>query len=288
MDQAIDFQVLPQVAAGRARGGRDTQQDALACLHDPASDTLLLVVADGMGGDGAGELAAAGVIDTARRLWEQGRWRDAPGALFLESLCQEAHAELVRRREGLVAGEPHSTVVALLVRGRQAYWAHVGDSRLYLFQGRRCLSRTEDHSVAQLKLRRGEITPEQLARDPDQHKLLRGLGGASAPKVEHGGALLHPGQTFALCSDGVWEQLSTQELRRLSRRRDQDGALHEALLLATARGGEQGDNVALIFMRVTGAGWMRRYGEKLWSAMHLTTVHGAGGQNVAADNETGR
>ena len=287
MDQAIDFQALPQVAAGRARGGRDTQQDALVCLHDPASDTLLLVLADGMGGDGAGELAAEGVVDTARRLWEQGLWREQPGALFLENLCQEAHAELVRRREGLLAGEPHSTVVALLVRGKQAYWAHVGDSRLYRFQGRRCLSRTEDHSVAQLKLRRGEITPEQLAGDPDQHKLLRGLGGTSPPEVEHGGAILHAGQTFALCSDGVWAQLSTPELRRLSRRRDQGGALHEALRLATARGGEQGDNAALIFVRAAGAGWMRRCGEKLWSAMHPagTAVRGSGGQGFVGDGE---
>ncbi|MDE2317049.1 MAG: serine/threonine-protein phosphatase, partial [Xanthomonadaceae bacterium] len=124
MDQAIDFQALPQVAAGRARGGRETQQDALLCLHDPANDALMLVLADGMGGDGAGELAAEGVIEVARRLWELGLWREQPGALFLEALCQEAHAELVRRREGLVAGEPHSTVVALLLRGKQAYWAH--------------------------------------------------------------------------------------------------------------------------------------------------------------------
>ncbi|MDE2087511.1 MAG: serine/threonine-protein phosphatase, partial [Xanthomonadaceae bacterium] len=81
MDQVIDFQALPQVAAGRARGGRDTQQDALLCLHDPATDALLLVLADGMGGDGAGELAAEGVIEVARRLWELGLWREQPGAL---------------------------------------------------------------------------------------------------------------------------------------------------------------------------------------------------------------
>ncbi len=285
MDQAIDFQALPQVAAGRARGGRETQQDALLCLHDPATDALMLVLADGMGGDGAGELAAEGVIEVARRLWELGLWREQPGALFLDALCQEAHAELVRRREGLVAGEPHSTVVALLVRGKQAYWAHVGDSRLYRFQGRRCLSRTEDHSVAQLKLRRGEIAPEQLAHDPDQHKLLRGLGGDAAPEVEHGGAILHAGQTLALCSDGVWEQLSAQELRRLSRRRDQAGALREALRLATARGGEQGDNAALIFVRIGGAGWVRRCGEKLWSAMH---PRGSATPRFAGNGEVGR
>ena len=287
MDQAIDFHSQPQVAAGRARGGRETQQDALTCLHDAATDVHLLVLADGMGGDGAGELASEGVIRAAQQLWAQGLWREQPGALFLETLCQEAHAELVRRREGLAGGEPHSTVVALLIRGNQAYWAHVGDSRLYRFQGRHCLNRTEDHSVAQLKLQRGEIAPEQLASDPAQHKLLRGLGGPQPPEVEHGGAILRVGQTFVLCSDGVWEQLSTPELRRLSRRRDQAGALREALQLATARGGEQGDNAALILMRIAGKGWMRRYGERLWSMVHPAgaTAPGAGAPAAQGDGK---
>lgn len=287
MDQAIDFHSQPRVAAGRARGGRETQQDALACLHDAATDVHLLVLADGMGGDGAGELAAEGVVHVTHQLWAQGLWREQPGALFLETLCHEAHAELVRRREGLTGGEPHSTVVALLIRGNQAYWAHVGDSRLYRFQGRHCLNRTEDHSLAQLKLQRGEIAPEQLASDPDQHKLLRGLGGPQPPEVEHGGAILRVGQTFVLCSDGVWEQLSTPELRRLSRRRDQASALREALQLATTRGGEQGDNAALILLRIAGKGWMRRYGERLWSMVHPTgaTAHGSGAQAAQGDGK---
>ncbi len=258
MDEDIEVRTLPLVAAGRARGGRPTQQDDLICLHDPQQDARLLVLADGMGGDGAGELASAGVIDVARTLWEQGQWREQPGALFLEALCQDAHAELLRRGRGLARGEPHSTVVALLTRGNRAYWAHVGDSRLYRFQGRHCLDCTEDHSVAQLKVRRGELAADQVASDPEQHKLLRGLGGPQPPQVEHGGALLRPGQTFALCSDGVWESLSTQELRRLTRRRDQRAAVREGLALALARGGEEGDNVALILARVGWREWLAR------------------------------
>lgn len=270
MDQTVDFRTLPQIAGGRVLGGRAEQQDALSCFHDPASDARLLVLADGMGGDGAGELASEGVIATAQRLWDQGLWREQGGSFFLETLCQEAHEELVRRREGLDGGEPHSTIVALLLRGNHASWAHVGDSRLYRFQGRHCLDRTIDHSLAQLKLSRGEIRPEQLATDPDQHKLLRGLGGPQPPAVEHGGATLRAGQTFALCSDGVWEQLSVHELRRLSRRRDLTAALHEALQLAAARGGEAGDNAALILVRTGGSGWLRHCAEKLLAACHLS------------------
>ena len=73
MDQAVDFQAIPRVVAGRARGGRDAQQDDMVCLHDAAQAASLLVLADGMGGDGAGELASAGVIEVARRYHEDSR-----------------------------------------------------------------------------------------------------------------------------------------------------------------------------------------------------------------------
>jgi serine/threonine protein phosphatase PrpC len=267
MDQGIEVQAVPSVAAGRARGGRTTQEDAFVCLHDPASDVRLLVLADGMGGDGAGELASAGVVEVARRLWRQGLWRDQPGPLFLESLCQAAHVELRRRGEKLVDAAPHSTVVALLIRGRRACWAHVGDSRLYRFQGARCLDRTIDHSVAQLKVARGELAAEAIGTDADQHRLLRGLGGPQPPQVEHGLAVLRPGQCFVLCSDGAWERLSTDELGRLAQRRDLRSALGDALGRAVERGGEDGDNVSLIFARIGWVRWWRARIARGWARL---------------------
>ena len=272
MDTSIDVQAIPRVVAGRSPGGRPSQQDDLVCLHDAEEGTHLLVLADGLGGDGAGELASAGVIHVARCLWEQRLWKEQPGSLFLESLCQQAHAELHRRRIGLASGEPHSTVVAMLVRRDQVCWVHVGDSRLYRFQGGRLLGRTEDHSVAQLKRQRGELTESELASDPDQHKLFRALGGPEAPVIEHGCAMLRAGQSFVLCSDGVWEQLSTQELGRLSRRRDQQRALREALGSAVERGGVHGDNVALIFARPGPDGWARRWFDNFLAALRRAVL----------------
>lgn len=272
MDTSIDFQAIPRVAAGRSPGGRPTQQDDLVCLHDADEGTHLLVLADGLGGDGAGELASEGVIHVARRLWEQRLWKEQPSSLFLESLCQQAHAELHRRRIGLASGEPHSTVVAMLVRGGQVFWVHVGDSRLYRFQRGRLIGRTEDHSVAQLKRQRGELTESELASDADQHKLFRALGGPEAPVVEHGCAMLRADQTFVLCSDGVWEQLTAEELGRLSRRRDQHRALQEALTSAVERGGMNGDNVALIFARPGPDAWARRWFDGLLAAVRRAVV----------------
>lgn len=287
MDTSIDVQAIPHVSAGRSAGGRPTQQDDLVCFHDADEGTHLLVLADGLGGDGAGELASEGVIHVARRLWEQGLWKEQPSSLFLESLCQQAHEELHRRRAGLISGEPRSTVVAMLVRGGQVFWVHVGDSRLYRFQRGRLVGRTEDHSVAQLKRQRGELTESQLASDPDQYKLLRALGSPQVPVVEHGCALLRADQAFVLCSDGVWEQLTTQELGRLSRRRDQHGALQEALASAVERGGANGDNVALIFARPGPDGWTRRWFDGWVAALRRAVVfkRPASGQAAAMRNE---
>ena len=255
------------MASGRALGGRDSQQDALVCLVDASRDTRLLVLADGMGGDGAGELAAEGVIATARRMWDEGAWRDQPGAVFLENLCQEAHQELRRRRLGLSRGEPHSTIVALLLRAGRACWAHIGDSRLYQYYGNRCIDRTRDHSLAEWRVQRGELRPEEVAAHADQHKLLRGLGGDSAPEVEHGGAMLRVGQSFALCSDGVWEHLTADELGRFAVRDDLGQAVHEALSLVLERGGSSGDNAALILVHALPAGRLRRYMAGLWAQL---------------------
>lgn len=267
MDKQIELCVLPMVAAGRARGGRPTQQDNLVCLSNSEGGVRLLVLADGMGGDGAGELASEGVIQVARQLWARGLWRAQPGAQFLETLCQEAHQELRRRGRGLANGAPHSTIVALLMKGTRVCWAHVGDSRLYRFRGRRCLDRTLDHSVAQLRVCRGEMSADQLATAPDQHKLLQGLGGPQPPEVEHGFADLWPRHAFALCSDGVWERLSTEELGGLARRRDQRAAVVEALTEAMERGGETGDNVALILARVTWKDWLSRCSVRFRAAL---------------------
>jgi serine/threonine protein phosphatase PrpC len=100
-----------------------------------------------------------------------------------------------------------------------------------------------------VRVRRGELTADEAARAADQHQLLRGLGGPMQPRVDHGCAPLCAGQAFALCSDGVWEQLSAQELAGFAARRDLHAAVGEALALVLTRAGDAGDNAALILVR---------------------------------------
>lgn len=259
MDQAIECHAGADLAAGRVRGGRATQQDELVCLHDAPSGTQLLVLADGMGGEGAGELASAGVMAAAEALWASGCWRELAGAVFLERLCQDAHDELRRRGVGLRHGAPHSTVVALLLKGERAFWAHVGDSRLYRFRRGRLLDQTEDHSVVQARVRRGLLAPDLAGGDADQPMLLRGLGGERAPQVDHGWGDRSPDDAFVLCSDGVWEYLTTPELAAITLRRPPGPAVREALAQVLERGGAAGDNAALILLPGRGGGWRTRW-----------------------------
>ena len=257
MDKRIEIKRTSATVTGRAIGGRPTQQDDLICLHDADQSAYLLVLADGMGGHGAGELASRLVIETASQLWFQGSWKTTPGALFLEQLCQQAHQRLRASHGAATQAEPHSTVVALLVKGGLAYWVHVGDSRLYRFQGRRLLGCTQDHSVLQ---QQAATQASAEASDAQQYMLLRGLGGTQAPTVEHGCMPARSGQTFVLCSDGVWAQLSAEELRHYVQQPQPEQALEQALALALQRGGSQGDNVSLIFLRLGGSTFsLRRF-----------------------------
>ncbi|GLQ48494.1 serine/threonine phosphatase [Dyella lipolytica] len=256
MDDQIEIKVSPAVVAGRAKGGRPTQQDDLICLHDQDEKACLLVLADGMGGHGAGELASRLVIETALQLWKAGRWKEQAGALFLETLCQEAHQRLLQSRDVSSGAEPHSTVVCLLIKRDLAFWAHVGDSRLYRFKGRRFLGCTVDHSVMQASGHHGQ-----------QHLLLQGLGGSQAPQVEHGCMPAHASHTFVMCSDGVWAHLSTKELRTYVHRHEHEHALEEALRLVLQRGGEQGDNASLIFVRQGSISAPRQRGIYKWLAL---------------------
>ena len=107
-----------------------------------------------------------------------------------------------------------STVVLLTIDGNQATWAHSGDSRLYYIHNGWIQKITEDHSVAYMKYKAGEINRDDLATDEDQSRLLRTLGGEDRfePEIFVNDILLESGDGFLLCSDGAWEYLRDGEI----------------------------------------------------------------------------
>ena len=185
-------------------GGRTENQDAVGCLE--AADSGIYVVADGLGGHQAGRVAADCVVNTMLGSWKAGELPDL--AAMIGTANETVLA--VQREKKL---NTKSTVVALAVAGGNAVWAHTGDSRLYYLHDGKVVAYTEDHSVAYMKFKAGEITRAQIPEDEDQSSLLRAIGGPRRWEPDCAGAEgLTAGDGFLLCSDGAWEYLHDEEI----------------------------------------------------------------------------
>ena len=228
-------------------GGRSEQQDCLEILSSDRGDFHLVVVADGMGGHRDGALAARTVIETARRQFNAGQPSDPRD--FLEKLCLEAHREISALGED-EARSPGSTCVALYLQGPEAYWAHVGDSRLYHFRKGRLVNQTEDHSVAQLMVSQGRLKESDAAVSALQNQLYMRLGGSERPDPEFGASEVEADDMFMLCSDGFWSSVEPQEvLAILGNAPVEDDSAGRLVETAHERGGATGDNISLVVLR---------------------------------------
>jgi serine/threonine protein phosphatase PrpC len=223
-------------------GGRAEQQDRAEIFESEKRGDYLIVLADGMGGHHGGALAAQAVVDSSCNLFESSGINDPLSDL--ESLCLQAHKAVTQI--GNQGGQtPGSTCVMLYVSGDEAYWAHVGDSRLYHFRNGKLQNRTSDHSLVQLLVSRGELSEAEMATSPLQNQLYMRLGGEEIPKPEIGSAEVHKGDAFMLCSDGFWESIDEDEVSAILNRDDLEGAVEQLVKVAKERGGTNGDNITM-------------------------------------------
>ena len=242
-----------------AIGGRAEQQDRAECFTLPGrAGGYLAVVADGMGGQQDGALAAQTVIDTARR--ELPGIAKASPREGLTGFCMAAHEAIraIGRENGT---NPASTCTALCLRGDEAYWVHVGDSRLYHFNGDTLLYRTDDHTLAGLLRGSGSASSARRPARRRDSRLYMCLGGLNEVQPEFGASAIGRNDWFLLCSDGFWNQVRTDEAARSVA--DADGAAADSLVaLAAQRGGPRSDNVSLVVARPGKAAakrsWWRR------------------------------
>lgn len=176
---------------------REINEDACAFIPP---DTY--VVADGMGGYAAGEVASAMLIDSFREIFsDAGRERSEESLRHVvqaanRRILQEAAANAAQNGMG-------TTVVALQCAKGTAYWAHVGDSRLYLLRAGELKCLTHDHSFVQDLLDQGSITKEEAERHPKKNLLTRAVGVEENLTVDTGRFIIEAGDVFLLCSDGL-------------------------------------------------------------------------------------
>ncbi|HSH44077.1 MAG TPA: protein phosphatase 2C domain-containing protein [Arenicellales bacterium] len=206
MEYGISHHTLP--------GTRSTNQDRAA--YAERDNAVLMVVADGLGGYAAGDMAAQIVVDTMIGSFEKVRSASIQDpAAFLVLSISLAHSRINRRarQKGINVSHPRTTCVACLVQDGYAYWAHVGDSRLYHFRDGRFLTRTIDHSTTDPMYQEG-ILGEKESMQESGH-LVRCVGGPKRPMVTLGAETrLENGDVLLLCTDGVWRAFTEREFEQ--------------------------------------------------------------------------
>lgn len=233
------------------QGPRPYNQDRLAYSY--SKDSLLLVLADGMGGHRHGEVAAQLAVKTLTDAFQRLAQPNLNSpAKFLTDHIRQVHdmIENVTQTDNLEES-PRTTIVAAIIQRGLLYCAHVGDSRLYHFRSDHLLFRTEDHSVVQSLYKKGMITKEEMATHPYRNKIYNCVGGEVLPKIDLANRIeLVEGDTIMLCTDGLWGCLSNQEIKEiLHNNHDIAEATANLLDAAEDAADENGDNLSAISLQ---------------------------------------
>jgi protein phosphatase len=250
---------------GRKRQGNE---DSFAVV----SDLGLFVVADGMGGHAAGEVASRLAVESIERhisgsdprkeptvpasfrtVREEESSLPAPARRVLNAI-RLANQEIVRsvRRNSSQKGMG-TTVVIAYVRGDRAFVGHVGDSRAYLLRGGAIRLLTTDHTFVNEQVRAGTLTPDEARRHPARNILTRAVGSQEEVEPDIVEETLRPGDFILLCSDGLTTMVEDADILKtvLGHPDDLQAGCRALVELANARGGD--DNVTVVLLRALAA-----------------------------------
>jgi serine/threonine protein phosphatase PrpC len=236
---------------------RSQNEDTVGCWLPETEAQLeqrgtLLVVADGMGGARAGEVASRLAVETVIR-----SYRTAAGAPLedlLEAVRSANHVVHADSRTHPERGGMGTTCTAMVVRESEAYLAHVGDSRAYLIRNGGIEQLTRDHSLVAQLVRDQQITAEQARTDPRRNVVTRsvGIGAEVEIDAERVATPLREQDTLLLCTDGLHGVVTDEELCRLASDARPERACDALIALARERGAP--DNVSVILARLDRTG----------------------------------
>jgi PPM family protein phosphatase len=232
------------------KGSRRLNQDRIAYTY--GRDTLMMVVADGMGGHAGGEIAAQICV----RLFVERFQQEAKPVLrnplkFLQDTMLRAHAALGSYANQFSMLEtPRTTCVAVVVQAGYAHWGHVGDSRFHLYRQGTMIGSTKDHSKVQYLVDQGIIGAEEVAQHPDRNKIFSCLGGLVDPVIDLSRRTpLRNGDVLLLCTDGLWSVMPQHEMASWLTSQPILKAAPQMMREAEKRGGPDGDNLSMICVR---------------------------------------
>lgn len=223
---------------------RETNEDSYI-LEPPH----LFIVADGMGGHVAGEIASQLASTTVRHYIEEN-----VGDINLEILLQQAIDQantavyqLAQSKEDFTG--MGTTVTAIYVDGDVVYWGHVGDSRIYLLRNRELCQITNDHSLVFELVQSGTITKEEAKSHPKRNMLTRAVGTSSFIKIDTGIIRWEPDDVLLMCTDGLTNMVSEQDISKHINDSQGDFNLILERLVLQAKNAGGFDNITTILLK---------------------------------------
>jgi serine/threonine protein phosphatase PrpC len=199
-----------------ALGDRSDNQDRAAIIV--SDHAALLLVFDGMGGHSDGARAAETGLEVVQDLFTKAELPLFDPQGFLYMALAKAHDEVVSLGQNIAVDfRPRATCAACLVQEDGCYWAHIGDSRIYLVRDGKVLQRSRDHSHVEVLVQEGAISEEEALDHPMRNFVECCIGGdkpvpdmSITAKQE-----LAPGDTLLVCSDGLWSGLSNDDMAQI-------------------------------------------------------------------------
>lgn len=236
---------------------RDHNEDAYL-----ATDELgLYVVADGMGGHAAGEVASWEAVEAVHGMVRRGAetlqaYVDGPSeetVASLRRLIESAIQAATYMVFGIAEQDPNNkgmgtTITVMAVVHNIAVIGSVGDSRAYLVRGQRTWQVTEDHTLVQLQMKAGLITAEQAKSSPRGNVITRAVGPRDYVQVDTFVVPIQPGDRYLLCSDGLHGYLETPEIAPIVVNATLEQSCQSFIDLANSRGGK--DNITCVMVEI--------------------------------------
>lgn len=254
VNKVPELKISGQTDVGRMR---DHNEDNIA--WDAGLGLALL--ADGMGGHNAGEVASAIAVDVIRDAVVAAvgalQTADDDASPDMTTLVREAIAKANSAILEHAEGQPQcagmgTTVVMALFRGDSVTLAHVGDSRIYRLRGSELRQMTTDHSLVQELVENGYLTHEEARASANKNLITRALGIDTAVEADVRDEPVKPGDLFLLCSDGLSDLVPDEEIHTLLNVHDEGGILDDAVNALVDMANEKGgaDNISVILIRV--------------------------------------
>ena len=244
----FDFEVAKLTDVGRARPHNEDYVDYYIPPDPRLRDQkgALYLVADGMGGHQAGEVASRGVVELTIAQYYSDTTHDIGTSLVraFRLANQRIHEQA---QSDPAKGGMGSTLVAAVVLGRKVYVANVGDSRAYLINAQGTTQISEDHSWVEEQVRAKLLTPEQARRHPQRNLVTRALGSKPDVQVDLFEGELNAGDILLLCTDGLTGRVEDPELAEIVRSYPPQEAARQLVALANERGGN--DNISLVIVK---------------------------------------